>query len=116
MRADGTFGPGVRLPYPINTEYDDRQPNVSQNGREIVFASDRRTANSDSPNFDIFYARKPWLFSRWRRVTNLSRERTVRDAGCERNAAFVVVGWGTAGVRQRRCLAERAEQVVAKTE
>ena len=72
LRHDGTFSPGHRLPYPINTEYDDRQPNVSQNGREIVFASNRRTANTETPNFDIFYARKWWLFGRWRRVTNLS--------------------------------------------
>ncbi len=72
MRADGSFGPGVRLPYPINTEHDDRQPNVSQDGREIVFASDRRTADSNSPNFDIFYAKKRFVFGRWRRVRNLS--------------------------------------------
>ena len=72
MRADGTFGPGVRLPYPINTKYDDRQPNVTQNGREIVFASNRRTADTETPNFDIFYAKKRWLFGRWRRATNLS--------------------------------------------
>ena len=72
MRADGTFGPGVRLPYPINTEYDDRQPNVTQNGREIVFASNRRTANTETPNFDIMYAKKRWLFGNWRRVSNLS--------------------------------------------
>jgi len=72
MRDDGSFGPGVRLPYPINTEFDDRQPNVSQNGREIVFASDRRTAETTAPNFDIFYAKKRWLFGRWRRAQNLS--------------------------------------------
>ncbi len=72
MRGDGTFGPGVRLPYPVNTEYDDRQPNVSQSGRELVFASNRRTADTETPNFDIFYAKKRWLFGRWRRVTNLS--------------------------------------------
>ena len=72
MRDDGTFGPGVRLPWPINTEHDDRQPNVSQDGRKMVFASNRRTAESSNPNFDIFYAKKRWLFGRWRRVQNLS--------------------------------------------
>ena len=71
MRDDGTFEPGVRLPWPINTEHDDRQPNLSQNGREIVFASDRRTAGTDNPNFDIFYAKRRFLFGRWR-VENLS--------------------------------------------
>ncbi|MEM6511941.1 MAG: hypothetical protein AAF660_02925 [Pseudomonadota bacterium] len=72
MRSDGTFEPGVRLPWPINTQFDDRQPNVSQDGRRIVFASNRRTANEANPNFDIFYAKKRWLFGRWRRATNLS--------------------------------------------
>ncbi len=72
MRADGTFGPGVRLGYPINTMYDDRQPNVSQSGREIVFASDRPSSSSDESGFDIFYARKPFILGRWRRATNLS--------------------------------------------
>jgi len=69
LKADGTFSEGVRLPYPINTEHDDRQPNVSQDMREIVFASDRRTGDG---SFDIFHAKKRWLFGRWRRVTNLS--------------------------------------------
>ncbi len=64
---NGKFGPGVRLPYPINTEHDDRQPNVSQDGREIVFASDR-----DGGDFDIFYARRFWMYGRFRKATNLS--------------------------------------------
>jgi hypothetical protein len=72
MRSDGTFAPGERLAYPINTEYDDRQPNVSQDGREIVFASDRPTSDSDSSGFDIFTAKRRFLFSPWRRVVNLS--------------------------------------------
>ncbi len=72
LRDDGTFGPGVKLPYPINTPYDDRQPNVSQSGREMVFASNRRTANDENPNFDIFYAKKRFWFGRWYSVKNLS--------------------------------------------
>lgn len=72
MRPDGTFGRGIRLPGPINTEHDDRQPNVSQDGREIVFASNRRTAGTEGANFDIFYAKKRFLFMPWRRVRNLS--------------------------------------------
>ena len=72
LRADGTFGPGVRLGWPINTEYDDRQPNVSQDLREIVFASNRPTATGDETGFDVFNARRPWPFFPWRRVTNLS--------------------------------------------
>lgn len=72
QRPDGSFGPGERLGWPINTEYDDRQPNVSQDGREIVFASDRPSSDDDQSGFDIFYARRGFLFSPWRRVVNLS--------------------------------------------
>jgi hypothetical protein len=72
MRADGGFGPGKRLGYPINTEYDDRQPNVSQDGREIVFASDRPSSPDDTSGFDIFIAKRGFLFAPWRHVTNLS--------------------------------------------
>ena len=72
MRSDGTFPPGVRLGYPINTEYDDRQPNVSQDGREIVFASNRPSSDEDASGFDIFIAKRGFLFAPWRRVVNLS--------------------------------------------
>ena len=72
MRDDGSFEPGVRLPSPINTEYDDRQPNVSQDGKEMVFASNRRTAGTPSANFDIFFAERGSFFAPWRRVHNLS--------------------------------------------
>lgn len=72
MRKNGTFAPGKRLGYPINTEYDDRQPNVSPDGREMVFASDRPSSADDESSWDIFYAKRGSLFSRWRRVTNLS--------------------------------------------
>ncbi|MEL7187169.1 MAG: hypothetical protein AAFN50_12155 [Pseudomonadota bacterium] len=72
MRDDGTFGPGKRLGYPINTEYNDQQPNVSQNGREIVFASDRPSSPDDTSGFDVYYGKRHALFRSWRRVTNLS--------------------------------------------
>ena len=72
MGSDGTFGPGERLGYPVNTEYDDRQPNVSQDGREIVFASNRPSSADDTSGFDIFVAHRLFLFAPWRRVVNLS--------------------------------------------
>lgn len=72
MRPDGTFSAGRRLDYPINTEYDDRQPNVSQNGRQMVFASNRPSAPDDASGFDIFIAKRRLLWGPWRRATNLS--------------------------------------------
>lgn len=72
MRPDGSFGRGIRLRWPINTEYDDRQPNVSQDGREIVFASNRPSSADDETGFDIFTAKRRFLFAPFRHVTNLS--------------------------------------------
>lgn len=72
MRDDGTFGPGVALPWPINTQYDDRQPNVSQDGTRLVYASNRRTAESGAPNFDIMYVKRGSFKANWGKVVNLS--------------------------------------------
>lgn len=72
LRADGTFGPGHRLGYPINTEYDDKQPNVSPDGREIVFASNRPGANGVDSAFDIYTAKRRVQFFPWTEVVNLS--------------------------------------------
>lgn len=72
LRGDGTFSAGKRLGYPINTEYDDQQPNVSQDGREIVFASNRPSYDGDSSGTDIFTAKRRFVLFPWRRVVNLS--------------------------------------------
>jgi len=73
QRADGSFGRGYRLDYPINTyNYDDQQPNLSADGREIVFSSNRPSSSSDDTGFDIFYGKSRALFLLWRNVTNLS--------------------------------------------
>ena len=75
QRRNGTFGPGIRLGYPITTMYDDKQPNVSQDGREIVFASNRpdMEGGDQKDQFDIFYARRHLIFLPWRKVKNLSQ-------------------------------------------
>ena len=72
MRPDGTFGRGRRLGYPINTEYDDKQPNVSPDGLEIVFASNRPGAGGVDSKFDIYTAKRRFLFMPWRHAINLS--------------------------------------------
>lgn len=64
---DGSFGP----PEPVvelNTEYDDRMPNISSDGLEIVFSSTRPTdanGNATFGSFDVYVAtrestRKPF--------------------------------------------------------
>lgn len=78
--VDGSFGRGYRLDYPINTyEYDDQQPNLSRDGREIVFSSNRPSSSSDDTGFDIFYGKSRALFLLWRNVTNLSETAPFAD-------------------------------------
>ena len=62
MRADGTFGPGVRVAE-LSSDAADLMPNVRRDGLEIVFSSNR--ASTDPRNQDIWYAtrrntRSPW--------------------------------------------------------
>lgn len=72
LRSDGSFGPGKRLGYPVNTEFDDKQPNVSPDGRELVFASDRPNADGEESFFDIFTATRGSALAPFSKVINLS--------------------------------------------
>ncbi len=57
---NGEFGP----PSPVtelNTEFDDRMPNISSDGLEVVFSSTRTTDAKGAASFgsfDVFYARR----------------------------------------------------------
>ncbi|MFK7956825.1 MAG: TolB family protein [Lysobacterales bacterium] len=64
------FGEGRALAV-INTPFDDRQPNVSRDGLEIVFASDR--LDPGSSNFDIYYASRTSLNQPFSAPVNLSQ-------------------------------------------
>lgn len=58
MQPDGSFPPGEPVGE-LNTEFDDRMPNVSKNGLEIVYASSRPTWGGGQAafgSFDIYYA------------------------------------------------------------
>jgi len=58
MRPDGSFAPGVPVTE-LNTEHDDRMPNLTKDGLEVVFASSRPTWGYGEPafgSFDIYYA------------------------------------------------------------
>jgi Tol biopolymer transport system component len=63
LRADGSFGPGVRVTE-LSTDAADLMPNVRGDGLEIVFSSNR--ASADPRNQDIWYATRrntasPWM-------------------------------------------------------
>jgi hypothetical protein len=68
MLPDGSFSPGVPVTE-LNTDMDDRQPNLSRDGLTIVFASDR-----DTGGFDVFMATRESLSDPWSTPRNLSVE------------------------------------------
>lgn len=77
QRADGSFGP----PKPVtelNTDYDDAMPNVSKNGREIVFTSNRP---GGAGTFDIWSSTRSSVFDPWSAPVNLPA--TVNTAAPE---------------------------------
>lgn len=93
QRSDGSFGRGFRLDYPINTyDYDDQQPNLSPDGREMVFASNRPSSSTDDTGFDIYYARSPRFFLLWRHATNLSETVPFSDTLAE-NETRPALSW-----------------------
>jgi len=52
LQSDGSFGPGQPVTE-LNTAFDDRMPNISKDGREIVFSSSRLTWG-ESDEFDAY--------------------------------------------------------------
>ncbi len=65
MYFDGSFGPGEPV-HDLNTSHDDQQPNLSLNGREIVFSSNRAGEGQDV--YTAFRVRGGWT-----RPRNLSK-------------------------------------------
>lgn len=61
MYWDGSFGPGEPV-HDLNTSHDDQQPNLSLNGREIVFSSNRAGAGQDV--YTAFKRRGGWTTPR----------------------------------------------------
>lgn len=68
MALDGSFGPG-ELVEGLNTDSHDQQPNVSRDGLEIVFSSNR-----DGAGQDVFTASRSSVYDPWSNVRNLSAE------------------------------------------
>lgn len=83
QRRDGTFGP----PSPVvelNTEFDDRMPNVRSDGLEIVFSSLRPTDAKGMTafgNFDVYVARRRNTMKPFSAPVNLGPN--VNTAGSE---------------------------------
>jgi Tol biopolymer transport system component len=74
--GDWTFGPSELVPS-VNSAYDDMQPSLSRNGRELAFASNQ----TGSLSFDIWSATRDSITSAWSEPVNLGS--SVNSAGNE---------------------------------
>jgi hypothetical protein len=69
MRADGTFAPGTPITDPgLNTGANDQMPNVTRDGLEMVFASDR---GGGAGLFDIYVSTRQTTTDAWSAPMNL---------------------------------------------
>jgi hypothetical protein len=88
LKADGTFA----TPTPVdevNTEFDDRMPNVRSDGLEMVFSSLRPTDAQGTPgigNFDVYVSRRSSPRKRWSPPVNLGP--AVNTPGSETRATI----------------------------
>ncbi|MEX2148641.1 MAG: hypothetical protein WD793_00360 [Steroidobacteraceae bacterium] len=83
MAADGNFGPPSPV-HELNTEFDDRMPNVTKDGREVVFSSTRPVdANGAASfgSFDVFSSTRSSTTGQWSAPVNLGAN--VNTAGGE---------------------------------
>ena len=88
MRRDGTFAPPTPVDA-VNTEFDDRMPNVRSDGLEMVFSSLRPTDANGTPsigNFDVYVSRRSSTRKRWSSPINLGP--AVNSPGSETRASL----------------------------
>ena len=69
MTGGWSFGPAELVPG-VNSDSDDMQPSVRQNGRELVFASNR-PGGIGQANFDIWSASRASISADWSTPVNL---------------------------------------------
>lgn len=74
QRADGTFAPATPVEE-LNTPANDQMPNVSRDGLEIVFSSDRSGVGGQ----DVYTARRASTAEDWQEVTYVSAVNTPAD-------------------------------------
>lgn len=87
-QPDGSFGPPEPV-HELNTEFDDRMPNVARNGLEIVFSSNRPTdaaGNEAFGNFDVYVASRKNQSKPWSGPVNLGPD--VNTAGSETRSSI----------------------------
>jgi hypothetical protein len=73
LGQDGTFGPPIAV-RELNTEFDDRMPNVRSDGLEVVFSSTRPTDAQGTAafgSFDVYVSRRHNTKQPWSAPVNL---------------------------------------------
>ncbi len=83
LEDDGRFGPPEPV-HELNSPFDDRMPNVSKDGREVVFSSTRpvdANGNAAFGSFDVYASSRPSTTSPWSSPVNLGAN--VNTAGSE---------------------------------
>lgn len=86
--SDGRFGPGVRIDE-LSTDADDRMPNISKDGREIVWSSNRATWGEGQPAHggqDVYSSRRDSIYDPWSPPVNLGPG--INTAGDETRASM----------------------------
>ena len=102
MRYDGTFEPPTPVSE-LNTEFDDRMPNVQSDGLEVVFSSTRPSdADGEATfgSFDVYVSRRPNATpvvgtNQSRRKRQHRRKRNARDDFLGRQAAVTSAATAT---------------------
>jgi Tol biopolymer transport system component len=84
MRHDGSFEPGVRVDE-LSTGFDDRMPNVSKDGLEIVFSSNRTDLGGFGSQ-DVYIAKRACTEDPWSAPVNAGSN--VNTAGSETRATL----------------------------
>jgi hypothetical protein len=88
LKHDGTFEPPTSV-RELNTEFDDRMPNVRSDGLEVVFSSLRATDAQGTPtegSFDVYVSRRSSTRRRWSPPINLGKN--VNTPGSETRATI----------------------------
>lgn len=88
LGEDGVFGPPAPV-HALNTEFDDRMPSVSADGREVVFSSNRPVDAKGNPafgSFDVYVSTRSSPNGRWSAPINLGP--SVNTAGSETRSSL----------------------------
>jgi hypothetical protein len=88
QRHDGSFGPPEPV-HELNTEFDDRMPNVSADGLEVVFSSNRPVdakGNAAFGSFDVYVSIRHSTHAPWSAPVNLGPN--VNTAGSETRSSL----------------------------